>query len=189
MSEAAVQDAALARDAAYYRLRGEVEEFLYDEAELLDQRRFGEWLELLADDLVYFMPIRRNVAFGTHAEAENTREGEGISWFEEDKWTLAKRVEQIETGVHWAEEPLSRVCHMVSNVRLLAARPSASAAVEVDVNSRFLVYQNRVEYENYTFVGKRNDSLRRLDGAWKLSRREILLDQNVLLAKNLSVFF
>ena len=89
------------------------------EADLLDQRMFREWLDLLAEDLVYFMPIRRNVKFGHHAENENTRQGEGISWFDEDKWTLGKRVEQILTGVHYAEEPLSRVTHMVSNVRLL----------------------------------------------------------------------
>jgi 3-phenylpropionate/cinnamic acid dioxygenase small subunit len=190
MSEATVEGApALPRNVAYFRLKGEVEEFLYEEAELLDRRRFADWLELLADDLVYFMPIRRNVAFGTHGRAENTAQGEGISWFDEDKWTLAKRVRQIETGVHWAEEPLSRVCHMVSNVRLVSARPSAAKAREVEVNSRFLVYQNRVEYENYTFVGKRNDTLRRERGAWRLARREIVLDQNVLLAKNLTVFF
>lgn len=185
MSEAA----ALPRDDAYFRLRQEVEEFLYQEADLLDQRRFRDWLELLAGDLVYFMPIRRNVPAGSHAADENTRPGEGISWFDEDKWTLGKRVEQIETGVHWAEEPLSRVCHMVSNVRLLAARPSAAGAEEVEIDSRFLIYQNRVEYENYTFVGKRHDLLRKAGGEWRLARREIILDQNVLLAKNLTVFF
>jgi 3-phenylpropionate/cinnamic acid dioxygenase small subunit len=88
--------------------------------------------------------------------------GEDISWFEEDKWTLAKRVEQIQTGVHWAEVPLSRVCHMVSNVRLLEVLPS--------------------------LIGKRTDTLRKVSGSWKLARREILLDQSVLLAKNLTVF-
>ena len=51
-------------DLAYFRLKEEVEEFLYEEADLLDQRRYGEWLDLLADDLHYFMPMRRNVAFG-----------------------------------------------------------------------------------------------------------------------------
>ena len=101
------------RGLAWFELKQEIEEFLYLEADLLDQRRFREWLELLAEDLVYFMPMRRNVKFGQHAERENTRQGEGISWFDEDKWTLAKRVEQILTGVHYAEEPLSRVTHMV----------------------------------------------------------------------------
>src|SRR5690349_11877636 len=173
------------RPLAWYQLREEIEDFLYLEADLLDQRRFKDWLELLADDLVYFMPMRRNVKFGQHAERENTKLGQGISWFDEDKWTLSKRVEQILTGVHYAEEPLSRVCHMVSNVRLLEVRPSAKAPEEVVVGSRFLIYQNRVEYETNLFVGKRTDTLRKVEGEWKIARREIILDQNVLLAKNL----
>ncbi len=135
------------------------------------------------------MPMRRNVKFGQHAERENTRLGQGISWFDEDKWTLTKRVEQILTGVHYAEEPLSRVCHMVSNVRLLEVRPSAEAPEEVVVGSRFLIYQNRVEHETYLFVGKRTDALRRSGDGWKIARREIILDQNERLAKNLTVFF
>jgi 3-phenylpropionate/cinnamic acid dioxygenase small subunit len=167
------------------QLKDEAEEFLYAEADLLDQRKFGEWLDLLTDDVIYFMPMRRNVKQGQHAEHENTRFGEDISWFEEDKWTLAKRVEQIQTGVHWAEEPMSRVCHMVSNVRILQEK----SPTEIIVGSRFLVYQNRNQYENYTLIGKRTDTLRKVDGRWKLARREIILDQSVLLAKNLTVFF
>ena len=181
------------RDLAYFRLKEEIEELLYEEADLLDQRRFGDWLGMLADDLHYFMPMRRNVAFGTHAEKENTRAGQDISWFDEDKWTLSKRVDQIMTGIHWAEEPLSRLCHIVSNIRLLAARPSVADAEEVEVGSRFLVYQNRVETETYIFVGRRSDLWRRPRendrASWRLAKREILLEQNVLLAKNLTTFF
>jgi len=177
------------RGLAWYELKQEVEEFLYYEADLLDQRRFAEWLDLLADDLVYFMPIRRNVKFGQHEERENTRQGEGISWFDEDKWTLGKRVEQILTGAHYAEEPLSRVTHMVSNVRLLDVQPSAESPREITVGCRFLIYQNRVEYENYTFVGRRTDVLRRNGDSWLIARRELILEQNVLLAKNLSILF
>ena len=177
------------RSLGWYQLREEIEDFLYLESDLLDQRRFNEWLDLLADDLIYFMPVRRNVKFGQHAELENTKQGEGISWFDEDKWTLGKRVEQILTGVHYAEEPLSRVTHMVSNVRLLDVRPSVEDVREVSVSCRFLVHQNRVEYENFTFIGRRTDELRRAGTSWQIARREIILEQNVLLAKNLSVFF
>ncbi len=106
------------------------------------------------------MPVRRNVKFGQHAERENTRSGEGISWFDEDKWTLTKRVEQILTGVHYAEEPLSRVSHLITNVQILAAEPSVTAPIGVVAKSRFLVHQNRVEHETYTFVGRRIDTLR-----------------------------
>jgi 3-phenylpropionate/cinnamic acid dioxygenase small subunit len=194
---ATVQDQVLAsatnslmpRSAAYYRLKADVEDFYYHEADLLDDRRFRDWLALLADDVSYFMPIRRNVKFGQHAARENTKRGEGISWFDEDKWTLTKRVDQILTGVHYAEEPLSRITHMVSNVQIKGARPEIDEARELDVTSRFLVYQNRVEYETYIFVGRRNDTLRLTDSGWKIARREILLEQNILLAKTLTTFF
>jgi 3-phenylpropionate/cinnamic acid dioxygenase small subunit len=69
-------------------------------------------------------------------------------------------------------------------VEILTATPT-----EMTVRSRFLVYRNRVETETDFFVGKREDILRKVDGRWKIARREILLDQNVLLAKNLAVFF
>ena len=180
---------APARSLAWYALKQEIEDFLYMEADLLDQRMFREWLDLLAEDVVYFMPIRRNVKFGQHAEKENTRQGEGISWFDEDKWTLGKRVDQILTGVHYAEEPLSRVTHMVSNVRLLDVSPSLEDPAEVVAGCRFLVYQNRVEYETNTFVGRRTDTLRRNGSSWLIVRREMILEQNVLLAKNLSILF
>jgi 3-phenylpropionate/cinnamic acid dioxygenase small subunit len=182
-------NASIERSAAYYRLKADIEDFYYHEADLLDDRRFRDWLDILTDDISYFMPIRRNVKFGQHATRENTRQGEGISWFDEDKWTLTKRVEQILTGVHYAEEPLSRISHMVSNVQIKAVRSALEQVDEIDVTSRFLVYQNRVEYETYTFVGRRNDMLRRTGNGWKVAKREILLEQNILLAKNLTMFF
>lgn len=182
--------ASLPRDAAYFGLRAEIEDVLLTEAELLDERRFDEWLQFLADDIVYFVPMRRNVAAGSVSERENTREGSDISWFEDDKWTLTKRVEQIATGVHWAEEPFSRTTHVVSGVQLVDAAPSVAEAEQVTARCRFIVYQNRVEYEEYFFVGKRTDTLRRSarHGRWQLARRHVTLDQNVLLAKNLTVF-
>jgi 3-phenylpropionate/cinnamic acid dioxygenase small subunit len=182
-------NASIERSAAYYRLKADVEDFYFREADLLDDRRFRDWLDILAEDITYFMPIRRNVKFGQHAARENTKIGEGISWFDEDKWTLTKRVEQILTGVHYAEEPLSRICHMVSNVQIRGVRPDLEQPGEIDVTSRFLIYQNRVEYETYTFVGRRNDMLRMTDAGWKVAKREILLEQNILLAKNLTMFF
>jgi 3-phenylpropionate/cinnamic acid dioxygenase small subunit len=78
---------------------------------------------------------------------------------------------------------------MVSNVRLQEVAPSAEDAQEVVVGCRFLVYQNRVEYESNTFVGRRTDTLRRNGDSWLISRRELILEQNVLLAKNLSILF
>jgi 3-phenylpropionate/cinnamic acid dioxygenase small subunit len=174
-------------------LAQEVAELLYREAELLDERRYEEWLALLADDIRYWMPMRRNVKFGEGAR-EFTREGSDIAWFDEGKDTLTRRVRQIETGIHWAEEPQSRTAHLVSNVQVIEASPSVAEPREVTVKCRFLVYRNRVETETDLLVGKREDVLRRPEGStqgdeWRISRRKIILDQNVLLSKNLTFFF
>lgn len=164
-------------------LRDIVEPLFYEEADLLDERRYEEWLDLLTEDFLYFMPLRRNVEFGAHEALENTRQGRDVSWFDENKETLTKRVQQIMTGTHWAEEPFSRVTHMATNIRFAAVQES-----QVVVTSRFLVYRNRVEAESSTLVGRRIDRLREVDGEWKFCGREVLLDQSVLLVKNLTLF-
>jgi 3-phenylpropionate/cinnamic acid dioxygenase small subunit len=164
-------------------LTQEIAQFLYTEAELLDERRHDEWLALLADDIRYWMPMRRNVKYGDE-EREFTRETEDISWFDEGKDTLTRRVRQIQTGIHWAEEPQSRITHMVSNVMLLTEDEQ-----EVVAKSRFMIYRNRVETETDLLVGKREDTLRRAGDGWLIARRKIVLDQNVLLTKSLTFFF
>ncbi len=169
-------------------LKQDVEAFLYHEANLLDDRRYEDWLALLTDDVRYWVPMRRNVKFG-ELEREFTREGQDINWFDEGKQTLTQRVNQILTGVHWAEEPLSRISHLVTNVEILEATPAAAEAEEVSLRCRFIIYRNRVETETDILVGRREDTLRRVDGEWRIAQRKVLLDQNVLLAKNLTFFF
>jgi 3-phenylpropionate/cinnamic acid dioxygenase small subunit len=179
---------AESRSLARLLLKEEIEELLYREAELLDERRFEDWLDLFTEDARYWMPMRRNVPAEEPAR-EFTREGVDVNWFDEGKDTLTRRVKQILTGIHWAEEPPSRICHMISNVQVVTGAPLAAPPSEVTVKSRFLVYRNRVETETDFLVGKREDLLRRVDGGWQIARRKIILDQSVLLAKNLTVFF
>ena len=178
------------RESAINRLllQQEVEAFLYREANLLDDRRYDEWLALLDDDIRYWVPMRRNVKFG-ELEREFTRAGQDINWFDEGKETLTQRVRQIQTGVHWAEEPLSRLAHLVTNVEILDAQPPGPDAATVALRCRFIIYRNRVETETDILVGRREDTLRRVDGQWRIASRQVFLDQNVLLAKNLTFFF
>lgn len=166
----------------------EVEEFLFAEAALLDDRRYGEWLDLLHEEVRYFAPIPSNLRRDQLAVGEWTQEGRDLAWFDEGKVTLTQRVQQIATGIHWAEEPASRVCRMVSNVEVLEALPDASAPGEVRLRCRFLTYRNRLHDEQNLLIGKRFDTLVKADGGWKLKRREIHLEQSVLLAKNLAAF-
>ncbi len=165
-------------------LERDIERFLYKEAALLDERRFSDWIDLMADDVHYHMPIRRNIKFGDW-QRENSDPAREISWFDEGKRTLAGRVRQLETGVHWPEEPISRIRHLITNVRVLAVHGD-----EVEVNSNFHVYLNHLRDEEVNFIGTRYDLLRRdpVTG-WKIARRKILLDQNVLLAKVITTFF
>lgn len=176
------------RRLAYLSLMREFEDLMYREADLLDERRYEEWLDLFTDDVTYWMPMRKNVAWEDR-ESDITDEDD-IAWIHDDKATLAKRVRQIMTGIHWAEEPLSRVSHLITNVRLAepAELSATTAGTEYTVKSRFLVYRNRLETETDFLVGRRHDVIRRIDGALKFARRKIILEQSVLMAKNLTVF-
>jgi 3-phenylpropionate/cinnamic acid dioxygenase small subunit len=165
-------------------LEREIEQFLYHEAELLDERRWSEWIQLVTPDIHYHMPQRRNVKFGEQ-HRENTDAESEISWFDEGYATLSGRVRQLNTGIHWCEEPFSRVRHIVTNVQVVDVQ-----ADEVQVRSRFFVYLNRLRDEVNEFVGKREDILRRdSETGWKIAKRTVILDQNVLLAKVFTTFF
>ena len=173
----------------------EIEQFLYREARLLDERRFDEWLALLTDDVRYWMAGRSNryprrskaIAIldpARYVEDDMVRDDE-LAILDETKQSLAGRVARLDTGMAWAEDPPSRSRHLITNIEV----EPGDAANEVKVYSNFMVYRSRAETEQDFYVGARKDVLRRVAGAWKIAGRKITLDQNVLLAKNVSIFF
>ena len=166
-------------------LQHEIEQFLYFEAALLDEREFDEWFDLLADDLHYWMPTRGNRLRREQAK-EHAPLG-GSAYFDEDKESMRQRLNRLETGLAWAEDPPSRTRHLVSNVRVRETETEG----EYEVDCAYLLYRSRLEREVDIFVGARTDLLRRVDEApgWQIARRKIVLDQATLMAKNLSVFF
>ena len=172
----------------------EVEQFLYREARLLDERRFHAWLDLFTDDVRYWMPVRSTrypkeskaiviLDPDRYVEVELGQEDD-VAIFDETKETLGRRIARLETGMAWAEDPPSRTRHIIANIEV---EPGDTAA-EFKVYSNFMVYRNRSETEQDFYVGGRQDVLRHVNGAWKIARRTIILDQNVLLAKNVSIF-
>ncbi|HUB97036.1 MAG TPA: 3-phenylpropionate/cinnamic acid dioxygenase subunit beta [Stellaceae bacterium] len=175
-----------ANRAAYLSLLREVEDLYYAEADLLDERHYAAWLDLFTDDIFYWMPMRKNVPW--EARDQDTTSEDDIAWIEDDKATLTKRVRQLETGIHWAEEPLSRVSHLITNIRIVDPVHELREGEAMRVKCRFFVYRNRLETETDTLVGRREDTLRRDGGTLKIARRKILIEQSVLLAKNLTVF-
>ena len=164
-------------------LQVEIEQFLFFEAELLDEHRYDDWYELFADDARYWAPTQANRQRrdrGTEASVD----GE-VALFDDDKVSLGWRVRQLGTSTHWAEDPPSRTRHLVSNVRV----STGATHGEYLVRSNFICYRNRLADEVDLWAGERRDVLRREGTGWLIAARTITLDQNVVLSKNLSVFF
>jgi len=164
-------------------LQDEIEQFFAEEAALLDDRRFDEWLTLLADDLQYWMPVRTTRARGDEA-LEFARYGES-AFFDDDKDLMQKRVLKLHTKYAWAEDPPSRTRHFVTNVRIL----ERTTDCEIRVGCNFLLYRSRLANDEDIWVGRREDTLRRDEAGWLLAKRHIYLDQVSLGSKNMSVFF
>jgi chlorobenzene dioxygenase small subunit/benzene/toluene dioxygenase beta subunit len=160
-----------------------ISQFLYHEAELLDAQRIAEWIELMADDLTYVMPISENR--GPRDRQRQWSAPDELAYFDEGKEHLRLRLRKLESGAAWAEEPQSRTRHLITNVR---ARRRADG--DFEVRSNFLTYRNRSERQADFLVGERIDGLRstgRGEG-FEIYQRRILLDQSTYLANNLSFF-
>ncbi|WEH12407.1 3-phenylpropionate/cinnamic acid dioxygenase subunit beta [Streptomyces sp. VNUA24] len=166
------------------RLHFEVQRLYAQEAQLLDQHRYADWLELFTEDLHYWAPVRTNRLRRQQALADGTP-GE-VAIFDETRASLAWRIRRFDSGMAWAEDPPSRSRHLITNVMVRAAEEPGEYLAE----SAFLCYRNRLEREVDLYAGGRTDLLRRApgDGRLLIARRTILLDQNVLLAKNISTF-
>ena len=160
----------------------QVERFYYDEAALLDAHDLEHWVQLFSDDTHYFMPIRRT-RLRRELDKEFTEPGE-MAYFDDDKTTLLARWQKFATGAAWAEDPPSRTRHLISNVRVLDDRGE-----ELVVESYFHLYRTRLKSEVDTWVGSRQDVLRRHGDTFLIAKRRILLDQTVLLSRNLSTMF
>jgi 3-phenylpropionate/cinnamic acid dioxygenase small subunit len=157
----------------------EVHQWLVVEAEILDQRRYPEWMDMLTDDIVYRMPVR--VTTSPHLEGTL----DGMDHFDEDRYSLQRRVDRFATEHAWTEDPPSRTRHFVSNVR---AYPGERED-ETLAKSYLLIFRSRLDTREPDFVvGERRDVLRRVDGVLKLARREFLVDESVLRTQNLAVF-
>ena len=156
--------------------------FYIREAWLLDERKFAEWLDLFAEDVLYFMPRRKNVP-RRESHREVTPLGD-LAVFEDDKRYLAMRVARLDSGMAWAEDPPSRTRHLIGN---LVVEPLDNG--DVQAKTAFIVYRSHLETDQQLLAGSREDVLRAVNGAWKVSKRTIVLDANVLPDKNLSIFF
>jgi phthalate 3,4-dioxygenase beta subunit len=161
-------------------LHHDVTTWLYWEAQLLDQRRFREWLSLLTDDVRYRMPV----TVTTMRRTPHLSLG-ALAHFDEDRYSLEKRVERLEGDHAWTEDPPSRARRFVSNVRVAPVDGSDDVAA----SSYVLLYRSRGDDRPADLVSvERTDRLRPAPGGWRLAIRDIVVDEAVLRTQNLALF-
>jgi 3-phenylpropionate/cinnamic acid dioxygenase small subunit len=155
-------------------------QWLVDEAWLLDAQAYEAWIELLADDIHYLMPVRVTTALGAGYDTSP-----GMAHFDEDKYSLSRRVARFLTEHAWTEDPPSRLRHHLSNVRTFATEDPDHLVVD----SATLLFRSRGDVRAGAFVSAgREDLLRRTLGGWKLARRTIMVDDAVIRMQNLAIF-
>lgn len=155
-------------------------QWLVDEAWLLDEQAYDEWLELLTEDVHYLMPVRVSTARGAGFDT-----APGMAHFDEDKYSLSRRVARFATEHAWTEDPPSRMRHHLSNVRTFATEEPDHLIAD----SAVLLFRNRGDVRESALVSAgREDLLRRVGDTWQLARRTILVDESVLRMQNLAVF-
>ena len=166
-------------------LQYRVEQFLYAEAELLDDHRYTEWITLFTQDAHYWMPTRMTRTI-RERDAEISARGAGAH-VDDDHARLAGRVRRITSGIQWSEEPPSRTRRQLTNIRI---RPRTDGG-ELDVRTNFAVYRSRLERHQDWFVGERFDVLRPDPGGtypYPIADRRIVLEQTTILAPSISIF-
>ena len=109
------------------------QDFLIREAELLDDRRFDDWLALYDPDAWYWAPVLPDAS----------ERGLALAHFDEDHTQLEARIARLRQPNAYSEHPPARTCRLIGNVRIAAQ----GADGELTVRSALVVH----EYRNRAF--------------------------------------
>ena len=142
--------------------RGDVEEFLFREAALLDEWRLDEWLALLTADARYEVPSNDR----PDADPAGT-----LFTIADDIARIRGRITRLKDRNAHAESPRSRTRRLIGNVRIVARN-----ARELRVEANFVVYRFRRDESIREYVGRYRYVLRTERGALKIARRQAVLD-------------
>jgi 3-phenylpropionate/cinnamic acid dioxygenase small subunit len=182
VSQTDIRPATGERVRAGESLHHEIVEFLEDEASLLDNSRLLDWLQLLAPDLVYRMPVRVT----RMRDDVDSEFSDGMFHFDENATTMFVKVTRMATTASpWAENPVSRTRRFITNVRVHRTDKDDEFAV----TSSILLVRSRYDEEKLGLLtAERRDLIRRTDEGFRVARRDIYADQATLGLANLAVF-
>ena len=158
--------------------RADAEDFLYEEARLIDEGHFEEWLDIFTEDGIYWLPINLDAAPNEH-----------LSLIFDDKLRRKERVYRLSQTKFPAQSPPSQTQHIISNVQVWDGVTDDLATGEVTIYSSQIIYEIRGVTaddrqlglgDQRTFAGRAEHRLRREQGVWKISlKRLVLLNRNL----------
>jgi benzoate/toluate 1,2-dioxygenase beta subunit len=138
-------------------LQHEVEQFLYRQSELLDTKQWQAWIDLFADDGVYWMP-----ADPAH------KHWDGVpSIFAEDKNLMTVRMKRVLHPDAWSQRPLWGTNHVVSNIIIESYDSS-----EVVVRSRFHMMELRRDDARH-FAGAYRHHLKKTSDGYRIKLQRV----------------
>ena len=115
------------------KLARELEQFLFEEAALLDAGRFADWLACFAAECRYWVPV----------EPDADDPDQSLSIYDEDRALLAVRVDRLRRPNAYAFDPPPRTVHVVSNIQCWR-----DGAIYV-IRSKLLMAEHRNETRRY----------------------------------------
>jgi benzoate/toluate 1,2-dioxygenase beta subunit len=150
--------------------RREVENFLYREAQLMDEHRFKDWEALWTDDAVYWVPCNE----------DDIDPATQVSIIYDDRTGIATRVSRLTSGLAHMHDPKPRMTRVISNVLVLDENDQ-----ELTVLSNFVLIELRRHIQNI-WAGRTTHRLRRDGGEPRIAYKKVCLFNNDEELPNLS---
>ncbi|MDJ0948565.1 MAG: aromatic-ring-hydroxylating dioxygenase subunit beta [Alphaproteobacteria bacterium] len=158
-SFAAVSEASTAIADVSPETQRKVEQLLFRQAEILDDRAWDDWLALWTEDGAYWMP----------ASPEQTSADGLPNIFFEDLYLMRTRIRRLDHPRAWSQSPRNRTSHVVSNVIIEHEDPGTG---DILVRSKFFVAEYRLDAMRY-FAGKYRHDLCNTDDGYRIRLQRV----------------
>lgn len=155
-----------------------IQRFLFEEAELLDDRRYRAWLNLWTPDFEYRVPARfhrqQDGLKDTWGVARELSRDDELPVVLHDRTSMEAQIIRIESGRSASDSPPWFTTRLIANV--IADR--ADEDDRFHVRSRFLIQRYKRGREQF-IAGSRHDLLMRAGDDWRIARRTVILGSDV----------
>lgn len=153
----------------------EIADFLAIESQLLDDRRYYDWVQVVTDDFEYQVPTpcTPDTPYKPHYDVRTLL-------IDESRWSLStqwfRRFDEDIFEMSWGENPPVRFRHLVTNMRAVKGEQDDTYKVMSNVA---LIGTRQSDLPKY-LTGERTDTIIRVDGELLLQRRWVVLDQSLI---------